>query len=355
MPVRRYGSWPSELSAELVARAGGRSFAGVWPQEHGLSWLEYRSDEGGRGVVVARRGDGEPADVTPAAVNVRTRVHEYGGGACWLHGETVFYSDFADSRLYRQDAAGAPPVALTPEPATPHALRYADGCVVGDGATVVCVRERHDGDAVSNDLVALAADGSAQPRSVFSGTDFVASPTPDRDERRLAWVSWDHPQMPWDATRLWLGTLAPDGSLTDARVVAGSAPESILQPSFGPDGALHFCSDRSGWWNLYRLDPGGEVEALTQLDDGEIGAPSSAVRHEPLRVPRRRADRLRRHARRDGLPRAARSAHRPPGGARVAVDRVRPDVVRGRRRATGLRGDLAARTARAVRPRSRER
>ena len=275
MPARAFGSWPSQLSAQLVARGSGRSFAGVWPQDGPLRWLEYRADEGGRGVLVQEGADGAVVDLTPAGVNIRSRVHEYGGGACWLHGDTLFYSDFADSRLYRLDAAGAEPLAITPAPATAHALRYADGCAIADGATIVCVRERHAGGEVLNDLAALPADGSREPRSVFSGTDFVASPRPDPDGRRLAWLTWDHPQMPWDATRLWVGTLAADGSLTDAHVVAGGAGgESIVQPAWSPDGVLHFCSDRNGWWNLHRLEDGGGARALTHLDDGEVGGPA---------------------------------------------------------------------------------
>ncbi len=142
------------------------------------------------------------------------------------------------------------------------------------GATVICVQERHDDDgSVANELVALPADGSAEPRVVVSGSDFVASPRPDPEGRRLAWLTWDHPHMPWDATLLWLGDLAPDGTVTGARVVAGGDEESVFQPAWSPDGVLHFCSDRSGWWNLYRLEADGSATALTALDDGEIGSP----------------------------------------------------------------------------------
>jgi dipeptidyl aminopeptidase/acylaminoacyl peptidase len=268
MRARPYGSWPSVLSAELVARGVGRFFGTVWPEADRLRWLEFRADEGGRGVLVEQATGGTPVDISPAGVNVRTRVHTYGGGAAWFHGETAFWSSFDDSRLYRQDA-GEEPQALTPEPDSPHALRYADGCVTPDGSTVICVRERHGGGEPLNELVALAADGSGEARVVFSSSDFVSCPRLDPAGSRLAWLTWDHPRMPWDGTELWVGDLA---ALGGARRVAGGPGEAIVQPEWSADGVLHFGSDRSGWWNLYRLDGTGRVAALTVLADGEIGS-----------------------------------------------------------------------------------
>ncbi len=265
MQARPYGSWPSPLTSEQVARASGRFFAAVQPDGERVSWLEYRSDQGGRGVVVTRDGD-----VTPAGVNVRTRVHEYGGGACWWHGDAVYYSDFDDSRLYRQDAAGEPR-PLTPEPPEPHSLRYADGCVTPDGRTVVCVRERHE-DEVHNELVVLPADGSGEPAVLVDGHDFFSRPRLDPAGRRLSWLAWDHPRMPWDGTELWLADYV-DGTVENARKVAGGEEESIFQPDWSPDGVLHFCSDRSGWWNVQRLESDGSVRALTSLEGAEIGYP----------------------------------------------------------------------------------
>jgi dipeptidyl aminopeptidase/acylaminoacyl peptidase len=273
MTQRPFGTWPSPLSAELVARGSGRFFAGAWPYPGGVRWLEYRADEGGRGVLVASdpADGGRPIDITPAAFNVRTRVHEYGGGPCWFHGETVFFSHFGDARLYRQDGTGAEPRALTPQPAEPNALRYADGVVSDDGAIVVCVRERHERDGVHNELVAVPSDGSSEPRVVVSGSDFVASPRLDAGAGRIAWLSWEHPRMPWDGTELWVGVLEPGGTIADARRVAGGPDESIFQPEWSPEGVLHFCSDRTGWWNLQRLGDDDAVEPLTRLEDGEIG------------------------------------------------------------------------------------
>jgi dipeptidyl aminopeptidase/acylaminoacyl peptidase len=247
--VRPYGTWPSSLDALTVARAGGRSFTRVQVDGDRVRWAESRPGEGGRVVVV----DSELGDLTPPGSNARTRVHEYGGGAVWYHGDTVFWSEFADSRVYRDG------VPITPEPPAPHALRYADGVVTPDGAAIVCVRERHADDGVHNELVRFPADGSAEPEVIHAGHDFYLAPRLDPSGRRLAWIAWDHPNMPWDGTFLYL----------DGEVVAGGRDESVIDPRWSPDGVLHWCSDRTGWWNLYR--DGAE---LTTLTGGEIGVPN---------------------------------------------------------------------------------
>ncbi|HXR12025.1 MAG TPA: hypothetical protein VN770_07010, partial [Gaiellaceae bacterium] len=185
MTVRPYGTWPSSLDARTVARAHGPRFADVFVDGARVRWSESPADEGGRIVVV----DSATGDLTPAGSNARTRVHEYGGGAVWYHGDTVFFSEFADSRVYRVDDGNA--VAITPEPAAEHALRYADGVVSLDGATVVCVRERHEGGEVHNELVSFPADGSAEPTTVQSGHDFYMAPRFDPAGERLAWLAWD--------------------------------------------------------------------------------------------------------------------------------------------------------------------
>ena len=275
MQRRPYGTWPSGLAADVVAASSGRHFSGLDLTPARLRWLETRPDEGGRAVVVELAlADRTTRDVTPPGVNVRTRVHEYGGGECWYHGDRVFFSDFADGRLYRLDDAGATPLPLTPEPAAPHALRYADGCVTPGCDAVYCVRERHAGSAVENELVRIPVDGG-EPVAVVSGRDFVAAPRLDPAGRRLAWLVWDHPQMPWDGTELWTAELDGEGGPVEARLVAGGPGESICQPEWSAEGVLHFCTDRNGWWNLAR-EVDRSVEPLTQLTDGEIGHPAWA-------------------------------------------------------------------------------
>jgi len=268
-----YGTWPAGLGAQAVAREPASRFVLLDAREGCVRWSESRAAEGGRTALVGWRA-GRTADLTESSANVRTRVHEYGGGAAWSHGDTVFFSDFADGRVHRVDATGGGARPVTPEPVAPHAIRYADGAVAPDGELVVCVRERHEDGAVHNELVAFPADGSAEPWIVASGHDFFATPRIDRSGTRLAWLTWDHPRMPWDGTELRLADLDGAGRLSAERVVAGGPAESIFQPAWSPEGVLHLCSDRSGWWNLHRLEPDGSLRALTALDAGEIGYPS---------------------------------------------------------------------------------
>lgn len=219
-------------------------------------WIEGRPSEGGRQVIVR---DGE--DAIPQGFSARTRVHEYGGGAYVVLDGALVFSNDDDGRLWRIDG-GSEPVAITPEPESPRALRYADMVASRDGATIVCVRESHrSGTEAVNELVSLPADGGADPEVVASGADFYSSPRYSQDGR-LAWLTWDHPRMPWEGTELWV----------DGERVAGGASEAIFQPEWSPDGDLHWISDRSGWWNVYRED-----EPLHQAE-AEFGWPQWVFR-----------------------------------------------------------------------------
>jgi dipeptidyl aminopeptidase/acylaminoacyl peptidase len=264
-----YGSWPSPIGIELVTSGQVRAFGGVWLRDESVAWLETRPAEGGRVALVAAGPEGDPSDLVPPGFNVRTRVHEYGGGACWFHGATAFCSSFDDSRVYRIEP-GSRPEAITPEPPGPNSLRYADGVVTPDGKTIVCVRERHEAGDVFNELVTLPGDGSGDARVLVSGCDFYSSPRLSPDGRTLAWLQWNHPNMPWDGTELWTGELAGEG-MAGARRVAGGPDESIFQPEWSPGGVLVFSSDRTGWWNLYALEETGE-RAVAPVE-GEVGAP----------------------------------------------------------------------------------
>lgn len=275
--VAPYGTWRSPISAERVAQGGIRlSEPFVWGDT--VTWRESRPAEGGRAVIVRADPWGSPTDVTPEGFYVRDKVHEYGGGHYAVHEGVVFFVNFSDQRLYRHDP-GEAPAAITPEPQSPGADRYADMSVSPDGRFVTCVRERHEGEGLPvNELVVLPADGSAPPWIVAEGRDFYAGPRFDPRGTRLLWLEWDFPRMPWDGTELQVAPVDGEGRVGATRLVAGGPTESIFQPAWDPSGAIHFVSDRTGWWNLYREEPDGAQTNLTPLA-AEFGVPMWEFRY----------------------------------------------------------------------------
>jgi dipeptidyl aminopeptidase/acylaminoacyl peptidase len=285
----RFGAWSSPITADMIV-ASSIGLGEIQTDGADVYWLESRPQEGGRSVVVRRTADGAVADVTPppgpsgtAAFNVRTRVHEYGGGAYLVDAGTVYFANDADQRLYRQ-APGAAPVPITPEPPRPRGLRYADGVVDPRRRRIIAVREDHANAAPepAAAIVAIALDGSAPPAVLLAGRDFYAAPRLAPDGSRLAWLEWAHPLMPWIGCELWVGELDADGSIGKKRLVAGGADESVFQPEWSPDGVLYFVSDRvqegreGRWWNLYRATAGA-VEPIWPLA-AEFGRPQWTFR-----------------------------------------------------------------------------
>jgi hypothetical protein len=262
------GSWTSPLSAERAV-AAGMALSDVSFDGESVLWQESRPAEKGRNVVMQRSADSSLQELNPVPWNARTRVHEYGGRAYLMDRGVLFFSHFADQRLYRV-VPGEPPRPITPEAV---ALRYADLCADTRRGLLWCVREDHRaGGEPRNGLVALQAQGDADGgRVVVESHDFHAAPRLSPDGTQLAWLSWNHPDMPWDGCELWLADVDAQGGLQQPRRLAGSRDEAVQQPQWSPDGRLHFISDRSGWWNLYRWGMQG-AEALCPMQ-AEFGQP----------------------------------------------------------------------------------
>lgn len=281
LSVLPYGSWPSPITFEMAVSSSVRLSE---PQIFGsdVYWTEGRPAEGGRQVIVRWNETDGAQDVTPPPYNARTMIHEYGGG--WYTVDerdgTLYFCNLPDGRVYRCTRNGQPQ-PLTAE----GAQRYGDLVFDATHERIVCIREDHagiDGSAVAatgnrlpepvNELVAIDVRTGAVS-VLTSGYDFYSSPRVN--DGQLAWMAWRHPNMPWDATELWVADVDRDGALHDARMIAGSGgsgAESNLQPEWAPDGSLVYISDRTGWWNLYRWsDACGSLPILPMA--AEFGGP----------------------------------------------------------------------------------
>lgn len=253
MPSRiaPYGSWKSPLTSDRIVSESIK-LGQITLDEDQAYWIESRPTEGGRSAIVRLNDHGAPEILTPPPFNIRTRVHEYGGAPYLVANGVIFFSNFSDQRLYRQNP-GHDPEPLTPEGSWFHA----DGIDDPTHHRVIYIREDHtpsDHEA-ANTIISIPHDATDNGNSgsiLVSGNDFYASPRLSPDGRQLAWITWNHPNMPWDGTELWIADIQPEGSLAQERCVAGGPHESIFQPEWSPEGILHFVSDRTGWWNLYR-------------------------------------------------------------------------------------------------------
>ena len=243
-----YGSWASPIGANLVASAavGLGRIAADGPD---LYWLETRPREKGRNVLVRLRPGHEPLDVLPEPYSARSRVNEYGGGAFTVRDGAVFFINDADQRLYKLEPNESPSPLTPPGP-----FRYADLTVDAERRRLLCIREDYSqpGREPMQALVGIPLDGS-ESIILSQGADFYSSPRLSPDGGHLAWIAWNHPCMPWDGSELHLVVLAGDGTMHEESIVAGGPGESVCQPLWSPAGVLHFLSDRTGWWNLYRL------------------------------------------------------------------------------------------------------
>ncbi|MEU0372557.1 LpqB family beta-propeller domain-containing protein [Streptomyces sp. NPDC006283] len=292
VPTGAYGTWPSPIDAALAASHDGHpEYLGVVGDE--VWWTAPRPAEGGRRALVRLRADGGEESVLPAPWNVRSRVMEY-GGMPWAgahregQGPLVVFVHFADQRLYayEPDVPGAGPRPLTPLSTVGGGLRWADPQLRPERGEVWCVLEEFTGSAptdVRRVIAAVPLDGSAaEDRSAVRELSddrhrFVTGPRLSPDGTRAAWIAWDHPRMPWDATVVMLGEVTEHGPFAAVRPVTGGNDESVAQVEWAPDGSLLFTADRTGWWELQRITSDVlDGEARTLLCPGrgeEFGGP----------------------------------------------------------------------------------
>jgi dipeptidyl aminopeptidase/acylaminoacyl peptidase len=264
--ISPYGTWPSPISAELIT-AGVTGLSALSTNGRALFWLESRPDEGGRNTLMMF-ADGKRAELTPAPFNVRTRVHEYGGGA-YLAAETgAFFVNFADQNIYRVALTGGAPIAVTHTDAD---MRYADFVFDEPRARLIAVGERPGEKERENCLIAIDVRTGATT-DLHRGHDFYSAPRLSPDKRRLCFLSWDHPNMPWDGTQLHVATLTDDGALTDDTIIAGGIAESIVQPEWLTADRILFASDQNGFWNLYSYDSSGIY--CVYPDEAEYSGPA---------------------------------------------------------------------------------
>ena len=289
-----YGSWKSPITSEsIVAEAVG--FGGIALDGEDIYWLESRPSEGGRRVIVRRTPDGQTQDIIPRPFNVRTRVHEYGGGDFTVAAGVVYFVNFEDQRIYFFETDGlletggqepeGDPQPLTPVADPAGGRRYADFVVDAARNRLICVHEDHTagGHEPVNSLATVSLEGGT-PEALVVGSDFYSAPRLSPDGTQLAWLAWNHPNMPWDGVELYVAPLDADGTPGPAELVAGGLDEAIFQPEWSPDGRLYFVSDRTGWWNLYRRAIDGQVEAVTEPLELEFGKPHLGIRVGYLRI-----------------------------------------------------------------------
>ncbi len=260
-----YGSWKSPITTEMIT-AKSISLMEVAISGEDIYWVESRPSESGRCAIMRLTADGQITECTPPDFYVRTTVHEYGGGAFMVEDGVIYFSNFKDHHLYRQPLGGQPEI-LTPA----DGYYYADLILDKQRNRIICIREDHtaDGEAV-NTIVSVSLSGNDE-RILVHGSNFYSSARLSPDGNQLAYLTWNHPNMPWDGCELWLANVNADGTLHGSKLIAGSVTESVFQPEWSPEGMLHFVGETSGWWNLYRWI-NDDVEALCPME-AEFGEP----------------------------------------------------------------------------------
>lgn len=257
--IKSYGSWQSPITASKVA-SGTIRLSDIQVEDESVFWIESRPSEEGRNVIVQMDDQEQKKDLIPRDFNARSRVHEYGGGSYLVHGDTVYFTNFSDQCIY-QTSPGKEPAPITPE----NKARYADFTYDNDNERLITVCEDHSSEnTVENSLVSLSINDPRDAQILTRGHDFYSSPKLSPDGEKITWLTWDHPNMPWDNTELHVGHYTGNGTVGEENVISAVKSESITQPRWSPDGTLFYISDRNGWWNIYRWSNGNTKQVTDQ-------------------------------------------------------------------------------------------
>jgi dipeptidyl aminopeptidase/acylaminoacyl peptidase len=257
--VASFGSWKSPITSDLIV-AQTIAIGSIAINHDNVFWLEKRPQEQGRSVIAGLVNQKEAKNLTPSPLSVRSKIHEYGGGAYTVEQNIIYFSNYKDGRIYQQ-VIGTQPHPLTDE--LPH--RYGDMVVDRERSRLICVCEVHSANAAPQNIIIGININTGKILNLIYGSDFYSSPRLSPDGKYLAWLSWNHPDMPWDSTCLWLAKLDEAGLVLEPELIAGGKAESICEPKWGNDGTLYFSSDRTNWWNLYRRKIDGKIEILHQM------------------------------------------------------------------------------------------
>ncbi|MBI64139.1 MAG: peptidase [Chloroflexi bacterium] len=265
----QYGSWLSPLSAKLVTSASLK-LSEIVIDGDDIYWLECRANEGGRYVIVKKNKNGKLLDVSSSSFNVRNSVHEYGGGSYDVKDGVVYFCNWDDQRIYKA-LPNKSPIPITSVSQKNYKDRYADLRISNDSKWIICVRERHQNNREpENQLVAISTDGVSEINVISKGYDFYSSPRLNNRDEQICWLSWNHPNMPWDGCELWSGIFdSKNGRIIQPNKITGDQDISIVQPEWSPKGELFFISDESGWWNLTKWTGFSTVNIISEkLDHG---------------------------------------------------------------------------------------
>ncbi len=264
--TKPYGSWKSPITSDLIV-AGAIRLSEIQLDGEDVYWIEGRAVEKGRSVIVRRTPDGKIVDVIPEGFNARTRVHEYGGGSYQVTSNLVHFVNFSDQQIY-YCLKNQPPVLVSNNTD----FRFSD-FILNERGDIISVCENHSPNKTEpeNTLIKIRTNKQFESSPLSHNSDFYSSPRLSPYGSKLCWFEWNHPNMPWESTQLFVAELSEDNSLSNIQLIAGGETESICQPEWSPNGILHFVSDRTGWWNLYRYVD-GKIEALCPME-AEFGVP----------------------------------------------------------------------------------